>query len=214
VWRQPHRLAGCNRHGRHRGPVRQTPCQVAVLAEGASPARAKRKATTLSPTEVPASEWPPAAITTYCSASHMYVGHGVGYRRHRQSALPKLRPRLGIEGTQIGIHRSRENEATAVTGTLLTSGVQCSATPSGGRSSVVPTLDCQRILPALRSTATRTPHGGALHGVPSGELAMERLTAKGHRAGTEIFSRRTPEGTSLGRWNQRYDVCSRSPAVA
>ncbi len=36
--------------------------------------------------------------------------------------------------------------------------------PSGARSSVVPTLERQRILPAFRSTATISPHGGLLHG--------------------------------------------------
>src|SRR6516165_9743197 len=35
-----------------------------------SPDRARRKATTLSPIEVPASECPPAAMTTYCSPFH------------------------------------------------------------------------------------------------------------------------------------------------
>jgi hypothetical protein len=36
-------------------------------SEGVSPGRASRNATTLSPIVVPASEWPPAAMTTYCS---------------------------------------------------------------------------------------------------------------------------------------------------
>src|SRR5580704_15037813 len=36
-------------------------------SDGASPSLARRKATTLSPIEVPASDWPPAAIATYCS---------------------------------------------------------------------------------------------------------------------------------------------------
>ena len=46
-------------------------------------------------------------------------------------------------------------------------------------SSVVPTGDCQRILPALRSTATSTPHGGGLQGRPSGDNATARVMANG-----------------------------------
>ena len=43
------------------------PAESRVTEETNSPARARRKAMTLSPIDVPASEWPPAAITTYCS---------------------------------------------------------------------------------------------------------------------------------------------------
>src|SRR6202042_3948440 len=53
------------------------------------------------------------------------------------------------------------------------------ASPSGALSSVVPTDDCQRIFPALRSTATIAPHGGLLHGKPRGEIASVRVIAKG-----------------------------------
>src|SRR5690242_6078775 len=42
-------------------------------SEGASPARASRNATTLSPIVAPASECPPAAMTTYCSPFQRYV---------------------------------------------------------------------------------------------------------------------------------------------
>ena len=64
--------------------------------------------------------------------------------------------------------------------TPLESGVpQLKAIPSGARSSAVPTDDCQRILPAFRSTATSVPHGGLLHGMPSGETATARVIAKG-----------------------------------
>src|ERR1700678_3898709 len=53
------------------------------------------------------------------------------------------------------------------------------ANPSGALSSVVPTGDCQRIFPALRSTATNAPHGGLLHGIPRGDIATTRVIAKG-----------------------------------
>src|ERR1700688_2318591 len=68
----------------------------------------------------------------------------------------------------------------AVITTPLTSGVpHLKASPSGALSSDVPTDDCQRIFPALRSTATNAPHGGLLHGNPRGEIATMRVIAKG-----------------------------------
>jgi hypothetical protein len=51
--------------------------------------------------------------------------------------------------------------------------------PSGARSSVVPTVERQRIFPALRSSATSVPHGGLLQGMPSFESAILRVIAKG-----------------------------------
>src|SRR5713101_4720836 len=68
----------------------------------------------------------------------------------------------------------------AVITTPLTSGVpQLKAIPSGARSSEVPTDDRQRILPAFKSTATSSPHGGLLHKRPKGEIATARVIANG-----------------------------------
>src|SRR5664279_4103124 len=68
----------------------------------------------------------------------------------------------------------------AVIATPLTSGVpQLNAIPSGARSSVVPTGDFQRILPAFKSTATIAPHGGLLQSRPNGDIATARVIAKG-----------------------------------
>src|ERR1700683_3328218 len=68
----------------------------------------------------------------------------------------------------------------AVITTPLTNGMpHLKANPSGALSSVVPTADCQRIFPALRSTATNAPHGGLLHGIPRGDIATTRVIAKG-----------------------------------
>src|ERR1700687_1887366 len=66
----------------------------------------------------------------------------------------------------------------AVMTTPLTSGApQLKAIPSGARSSAVPPDDRQRILPALKSTATSAPHGGLLQRMPSGDVATERVHA-------------------------------------
>lgn len=43
---------------------------------------------------------------------------------------------------------------------------------------MVPTVACHRILPAFRSTATRTPQGGGLHNPPTGDRATTRVMAK------------------------------------
>ena len=62
----------------------------------------------------------------------------------------------------------------------LTNGVPVlKASPSGALSSVVPTDDCQRIFPALRSTATSAPHGGLLHNPPRLDFATTRVIANG-----------------------------------
>src|SRR5215831_7718595 len=68
----------------------------------------------------------------------------------------------------------------AVIATPLTSGdPHLKASPSEERSSVVPTAERQRILPALRSTATSIPHGGLLQGNPSRDSATTRVIANG-----------------------------------
>ena len=38
------------------------------------------------------------------------IGHGIGDARHRQPALPQLPPRSRVEGAQISIHRTGEDE--------------------------------------------------------------------------------------------------------
>src|ERR1700692_1200624 len=68
----------------------------------------------------------------------------------------------------------------AVIATPLTSGVpDLKASPSGARSSEVPTLERQRIFPPFRSTATSVPHGGLVQSSPSFDIATTRVIAKG-----------------------------------
>ena len=56
---------------------------------------------------VPASEWPPAATTTYCSP---FQSRSSGWRcRDRQPALPQFFAGSGVERAQISIHRARKD---------------------------------------------------------------------------------------------------------
>src|ERR1700730_14174873 len=97
----------------------------------------------------------------------------------------------------------------AVIATPLTSGVpQLNASPSGARSSVVPTDERQRILPAFRSTATIAPHGGLLHNRPRGDNATTRVSANGAPScgpksvpGGGLKPSASLRGNSLVMWN-------------
>jgi hypothetical protein len=46
---------------------------------------------------------------------------------------------------------------------------------TGARSRVVPNVTCQRTLPVERSIACSWPHGGGVHGPPSGEITTSRI---------------------------------------
>src|SRR5258708_26428493 len=88
-------------------------------------------------------------------------------RRPCQSSAPDLAAKAGKYESTAPVNTS----PPAVTTTPLTSGVpQLKAMPSGALSSAVPTVDCHRILPALRSSATITPQGGLLQGMPTGDI--------------------------------------------
>jgi hypothetical protein len=48
---------------------------------------------------------------------------------------------------------------------------------NGVRSRMLPSGTRQRIVPLARSTASRLPHGGSLHGTPSGDISGVRSNA-------------------------------------
>src|SRR5215470_15576554 len=118
-------------------------------------------------------------MTTYWSPCQAYV---IGLATPGTGSLPcqssaPLRPSKARRYASIAPVNTRP---PPVTSAPLTRPVPvASATPNGARSSVVPTDDCQRILPAFRSTATSAPQGGALHGIPSGETRISRVAANG-----------------------------------
>jgi hypothetical protein len=58
---------------------------------------------------------------------------------------------------------------------------------------VGPMVDRQ-ILPPLRSTAVRTPHGGGLQGVPSGDSATTRVGEGRPPLRAKIVMLRRPDG--------------------
>src|SRR5262249_25930601 len=83
----------------------------------------------------------------------------------------------------------------AVIATPLTSGgaPHLKAMPNGARSSLVPTGDRHRILPALRSTATSMLHGDLLQRKANRDRAASRVMEKGAPGG----GRKSTRGAAL-----------------
>ena len=161
-----------------RPPGRST---VRDQSEGASLPRGRRKATTLSPIEVPASGTAAGGNDDVLLAVP-HIGHRVGDAGHRQPALPQLGAGLGREGAQIGIERAGEDEAAA----RDQDAAEERRAPRKSEAErclvlVVPTVDCHRTLPAFRSTATIAPQGGGLHKLPSARTAPPRASSRSER---------------------------------
>src|SRR5258708_5237458 len=93
-----------------------------------------------------------------------------------QSSAPDLASKARRKAPRGG---EKPPPPAVITTPFTSGGPQLKATPSGARSSVVPTDERQRIFPAFKSTATSVPHGGLLQGRPSGDNATARVIAKG-----------------------------------